>query len=136
MTRTWQPKVAASVMTLVAVAGHVAAAAPTGPWDCGLTLRRGQLSRSVTPEHYAISIEADADLSGFHGSAAIDIEVHQRTRQIVLNAADLVFGRVVLDGSGTPESGRTPTTVALDARHETATLSFPGLIAPGPHHLA
>jgi aminopeptidase N len=88
------------------------------------------LPRDVTPSHYDIAIVPNAQAETFTGSVKIDIEVHESTPTIVLNAADLAFQHVTLSGvQGEP-------AVSFDAAEETATLSFPAPIAPGHYLLA
>ena len=88
------------------------------------------LPKDVTPSHYDIAIVPDVQAATFTGSVKIDIEVHEATSTIVLNAADLAFQHVTLSGvQGEP-------AVSFDAAEETATLTFPAPIAPGHYLLA
>jgi aminopeptidase N len=88
------------------------------------------LPKDVTPSHYDIAIVPDAKAETFTGSAKIDIDVHEATSTIELNAADLDFQHVTLSGvQGEPK-------VTFDAAQETATLTFPAPIAPGHYVLA
>ena len=57
-----------------------------------------QLPRNVRPLHYSISAAPDAANLRFASSVAIDIEVIEATDTITLNAADLTFSSVTLDG--------------------------------------
>ena len=41
------------------------------------------------PEHYSLVFEPDFGRAGFDGEAAIDVQVHESTDEVVLNAADL-----------------------------------------------
>jgi len=86
-----------------------------------------QLPRNVRPLHYRIAAVPDAANLRFTATAAIDIEVLQPTREISLNAAELDFARVVMDG----EQAR----VSTNADAQTATFRFAERIAPGRHRL-
>jgi aminopeptidase N len=87
-----------------------------------------QLPRNVRPLHYTIAAVPDAANLRFAGTVAIEIEVLEPTETIVLNAADLDFAGVTLDGGAAAR-------VTTDAGAQTATLRFPGRIAPGRHRL-
>src|SRR4051794_22894063 len=88
-----------------------------------------QLPRNARPVHYSISIAPDAANLRFTGSTLIDIEVLEATDTITLNAADLDFASVTLDGGDRAR-------VTTDAEAQTATFHFNGPIAPGRHRLA
>jgi aminopeptidase N len=87
------------------------------------------LPANVTPSHYDIAIVPDAAHLTFTGSVKIDVDVARLANTIKLNAADLVFGKMSLDGAGAPK-------VAYDAKEETATLTFAKPVAAGHHVLA
>jgi len=87
------------------------------------------LPANVTPSHYDIAIVPDAAHLSFTGNVKIDVDVKAPANVIKLNAVDLVFGKVSLDGSGT-------SRIAYDAKDETATLTFAKPVAAGHHVLA
>ncbi|HVQ09579.1 MAG TPA: M1 family metallopeptidase [Allosphingosinicella sp.] len=87
-----------------------------------------QLPRNVRPRHYTIAAVPDAANLRFSGTVAIDIEVLEPTETITLNAADLDFAGVTLDGGAAAR-------VSTDADAQTATFRFPDRIAPGRHRL-
>ncbi len=87
-----------------------------------------QLPRNVRPLHYTIAAAPDAADLRFTGQARIDIEVLEATDAITLNAADLEFASVTLDGGGRAR-------VSTDADAQTATFRFGNEIAPGRHRL-
>lgn len=87
------------------------------------------LPDGVTPSHYDISVVPNAEALTFTGQAGIDIDVAKPVSDITLNAADLTFGAISLDG--TPV---TPT-VAYDAKQQRATLSFAQAVTAGKHRL-
>jgi len=87
-----------------------------------------QLPRNVRPLRYSISAAPDAANLRFSSSVAIDIEVLEATDTITLNAADLTFSSVNLDGD---RSAR----VSIDAAAQTASFRFDAPVAPGRHRL-
>jgi aminopeptidase N len=97
-----------------------AAAAPQVP---------SQLPRNVRPLHYTIAATPDAANLRFTGSVQIEVEVLQPTDTITLNAIDMTFPRVTLDGSATAQT-------VIDADAQTATFRFPAAIPAGRHRLS
>lgn len=55
-----------------------------------------QLPRTARPSHYAIEITPHAETMTFDGSVRIDVEVLAPTDAIVLQAAQLTFGKATL----------------------------------------
>jgi aminopeptidase N len=90
----------------------------------------GKLPKTVVPMHHAIELKPDLDKLAFAGAETIDINVSAPTERLVLNAVELAVTRAVIDDDG------QAAEVALDAREETATLTFARPIAPGWHHLS
>jgi aminopeptidase N len=88
-----------------------------------------QLPRNVRPLHYSISIAPDAPNLRFTGSTLIDVNVLEPTDTIVLNAVDLDFASVTVDGGARAR-------VSTDADAQTATFHFPAPLAAGRHRLA
>jgi aminopeptidase N len=88
------------------------------------------LPTNVTPLHYDITVKPDAAKLSFSGSVKIDIEIHDATNLIKLDAADLSFDKVqIVNGPGNPK-------IALDKQQQTASFSFAKEIAPGRYTLA
>jgi len=87
------------------------------------------LPDDVVPLHYNLSIIPDAPALTWQGKVVIAIAVRRPTIDVVLNAEDLAFDRVTLDGA------RNATTT-LDTGLGRATLHFAAPIAPGPHILS
>jgi aminopeptidase N len=87
-----------------------------------------QLPRTARPLHYTISATPDAANLRFTATVAIDIEVLEPTDSITVNAVDLIFSRVTLDGGG-------EARVSTDEGAQTATFRFGDRIAPGRHRL-
>ncbi|GGE81294.1 M1 family metallopeptidase [Sphingomonas prati] len=90
----------------------------------------GRLPPGVTPLHYEISVEPDAQKLNFTGSETVTIAVTRPTTRIVLNAAELAVGYAKLDDS------TTPSKLTLDAAAQTLTLDFAKPVAAGTHRLA
>jgi aminopeptidase N len=92
-----------------------------------------QLPRTAIPHHYAITVTPQASKLTFDGRVAIDLEVIEPTRQLVLNAADLKFATATLRPAqgGAELSGR----VIVDANAQTATIVFPRQVAAGSYRL-
>jgi aminopeptidase N len=90
-----------------------------------------QLPRTAIPHHYAISVTPHEDALTFDGTVAIDVEVTKPTTNLVLNAANLTFGKVTLSGRGAPLTA----TVSTDDKAQTATFEFGRTIAPGQYRL-
>ena len=87
------------------------------------------LPTTVTPERYDIDVTPDLQKLTFAGHVAIVVDVHQQTKTIELNAANLNFTRVGLSGrSETPK-------VSYDQTQETATIALDKLVAPGQYTL-
>jgi len=89
----------------------------------------GRLPAGVTPLAYDIMVDPDAAKLRFTGRETITIAVAAPTRTITLNAADLTFARVVLDG-------QTPAQVTTNATDQTATFTFATPVTAGQHRLA
>jgi aminopeptidase N len=112
-------------------------AAPTA--QAGPRAIPSQLTSSVRPLQYALSITPDAANLRFAGSALIDIEVKEPVREITLNAVDLKIARASLsdlkDGSGPPVA-MDSSDISLNEEQQTATFRFPSTIQPGRYRLA
>lgn len=88
----------------------------------------GRLPEGVAPTRYEITVTPDAQNLTLAGQVAIDIDVAQPTREIVLNALELTFDRVELDGNLRPQ-------VAFHEPTQTAHLTFARPVAAGAHRL-
>jgi aminopeptidase N len=105
--------------------GAVATDAQAAPGDGRIVL-----PEDVIPAHYDVEVTPDVAHLRFSGRARIDVDVRQQTRRIELNAADLTFERVRVEG-------RTDAPrVELDEQQQTATFIFDTPLAPGHHVLA
>src|SRR4051812_226885 len=76
-----------------------------------------QLPRNVRPLHYSISIAPDAANLRFTGSTLIDVEMLEATETVTVNALDLDFASVTIDGGASAR-------VSTDAEAQTATFRF------------
>src|SRR5262245_1176182 len=114
------PLLSASVFALAAAltlaTGAPSEAQPAAP--AAAPQIPSQLPRNVHPLHYTISATPDAANLRFTGSVQIEIAVTEATDTIVLNAVDMTFSRVTLDGN---VQGRA----TMDEAAQTATLHFP-----------
>lgn len=90
--------------------------------------RPGRLPAGVTPVHYEIRVEPDAQTLSFAGAATIDVEVARETREIALNALDLEIESANLDGRPVPR-------VVLDPVAQVVRLGFDTPVAEGRHRL-
>ena len=90
---------------------------------------RQVLPDTVTPSHYDLHLIPDADALAFRGEETVDVDVHAATTTLTLNAQDLSFDKVTLDG-------QAATAIALDKDLSRATFTFANAIAPGAHKLA
>lgn len=93
-----------------------------------------QLPRTAVPSHYSIRVVPDAAKLSFTSEATIDIAVTQATRALTLNAAELSFTSASIVGEGLkkPVAG----TVSIDAKAQTATVTFPQSLNPGKYRLS
>jgi aminopeptidase N len=90
---------------------------------------RHVLPEGVTPIHYDIDVVPNAQALSFTGRVGIDLDVTKATSAVTLNAADLSFQTVRLDGAAV-----TPK-VAFDDAAQRATLTFASPISAGKHRL-
>ncbi|MGN6516679.1 MAG: M1 family metallopeptidase [Rhizomicrobium sp.] len=93
------------------------------------TAGRIVLPTNVEPTRYDLSVAPDAAHMTFNGTVKIALDVKSATKSIELNAADLVFNSVTVDGKPAPKP-------SFDTTEETATFTFPAALKPGRHTLA
>lgn len=86
-----------------------------------------RLPATVTPIHYDIHVAPDLAAATFTGEETIRVRIGQRTRTIVLNAAEIVFKDVTVTAGGRTQKA----AVALDEKTEQATFSVPTAVAAG-----
>jgi aminopeptidase N len=125
------PLLSASVFALAAAltlaTGTASQAQPAAP--AAAPQIPTQLPTYAHPLHYTIAVTPDAANLRFTGRVQIEIAVTQPTDTIVLNAIDMNFSRVSLDGN---VEGRA----VMNAEAQTATLHFPAPLSVGNHRLS
>ena len=125
-----------TAIALVLAGNCVAASAPAvgdAPVASSATEVTTQLPRTARPSHYAIEVTPHADRMTFDGKVRIDIDVLAPTSTIVLQAANLTFGKSTLVASGgKPQDA----VVSVDAEQQTATFAFDKALAPGRYTLS
>jgi len=91
-----------------------------------------QLPRTAIPHHYAVTVTPHAQRLAFDGTVAIDLQIIEPTRQLVLNAADLQFASASLK----PQRGAVLRgTVTTDRKAQTAAIAFPRTLPTGAYRL-
>lgn len=88
-----------------------------------------RLPAGVTPIHYDLALVSDAAHLTFRGRVRIEIDVKTSTPDLVLNSDDLVIDKATLES-------KESAAVALSAKLQRATLTFPRAVAAGRHTLA
>jgi aminopeptidase N len=88
------------------------------------------LPTDVVPVHYDIAVRPDAAALTFTGSVTAEVQVVRATSAVTLNAADMTFGAVQLDGASVSPK------VTYDTPGQTATLTFAAPLEVGKHRLA
>ncbi len=87
-----------------------------------------RLPTSVVPSHYTLWFAPDFRTDTFAGTEIIDVTIRESTSTIVLHSAEIEFQEALVTQNGQA----VPARVALDASRETATLTMPTAVAPGP----
>jgi puromycin-sensitive aminopeptidase len=88
-----------------------------------------RLPRHVTPSHYDIRLELDLETFAFTGAVGVDLEVHEPTDELVLNAAEVDIKSVTLS------NGVSITDISYDEPTERATLALESALDPGKYRL-
>ncbi len=89
----------------------------------------GKLPKSVVPTHYAIELAPDLRALSIQGSETVDVDVREPVARIVLNAVNTDISEASID------DGAQRAEVSLDAKAETATLTFANALTTGAHKL-
>src|SRR5574341_2236503 len=87
-----------------------------------------RLPTTVIPERYQIRLTPDLVNWKFTGEVKIALQVHQRERRIILNAAELELHSVALKR---PDGAVLHGHGSLDGDSEQATLTFPDQLPEG-----
>ncbi|MGI8480556.1 MAG: M1 family metallopeptidase, partial [Chthoniobacterales bacterium] len=94
----------------------------------------GKLPKEVVPISYDIHLKPNIEKRAFTGSETVTLDVKKPAKTITLNANTIQIGAAKLVGSnGQVEQA---ATIALDAKEQIATLTFPKEIAPGAYQLS
>lgn len=120
---------AAVAAALIATATPALAATTTAPAGPAAT-DRVVLPTDVRPDRYAIRVTPDAEALTFTGHVDIDVTVVRPTNKIVLNAADLTFGKTTLSSVGAAPK------ITLDEEEQTAAFDFGKTLTPGTYRLS
>jgi puromycin-sensitive aminopeptidase len=88
-----------------------------------------RLAPSVVPSAYRIFITPDLDAASFAGRVEIDVDINESTKQLALNAIELVLGAATVTTAGT---GHRSVDLQLDEEFETATFLFDDALPSGP----
>jgi puromycin-sensitive aminopeptidase len=91
-------------------------------------LKDGRLPTSVVPERYDVTLVIEPDEGRFSGSVAIQLNVREALRSVILHALELE----ILDAAVEAGGARFPATVSTDAASETITLTLNREIPAGP----
>jgi puromycin-sensitive aminopeptidase len=86
-----------------------------------------KLPTYVTPINYQIKLLPDLKNFTFEGQESIDIEVHEATKQIVLNCIEIDVKSASITEEGSEFAGQ----VTLDDKNQRATILFPKQLPPG-----
>ena len=90
------------------------------------------LPATVRPAKYSITLQPDLHNFTFDGLEIIDLQIAEPTTQILLNADELAIQAATLIQDGHRQRA---AAITLDKEHETAALSFPEPVHPGPAQL-
>jgi aminopeptidase N len=90
-----------------------------------------RLPGNVVPEHYDLAFTPDLRAATFSGREVISVTLANPSATIVLNAAEIRFGRVTVAAAGRTQEAR----VSLAPAREHATLTVPQPIPAGPAEL-
>jgi aminopeptidase N len=123
MQMGWKPALAATIVLVLASAG----ASAESPFSFDAT--PGKLPKSVVPLHYAIELAPNLQALSIQGSEIVDVDVREPGSRIVLNAVNIEIGDASID------DGAQRAEISLDAKAETATLTFASAVSPGTHKL-
>ena len=115
---------AATIVIVLALSG-IAMAEPGYSFDT----TPGKLPKAVIPLHYAIELTPDLENLRLAGVEIVDVEVREPTARLVLDAVEMTFAAASIDDDV------QRADIALDAAAETATLTFPKVLAVGSHRL-
>jgi len=95
---------------------------------CGLLALAGvssaqRLSTNAKPEHYTLKLAPDLKTATFHGDETIDVTLAAPSNAITLNAIEIKFGTVTLNGQ--------TATVTSDEKSQQVTFTVPQMLPAG-----
>ena len=93
-----------------------------------LPVQAQRLPDNVVPVHYDLTVEPDLANATFAGREGIDVTLKAPSTSIVLNAAEITFGKVEVVAAGKTQAA----AVSLDAAKDQATFTVPVAIPAGP----
>jgi aminopeptidase N/puromycin-sensitive aminopeptidase len=82
-----------------------------------------RLPTDVKPEHYTLTLAPDLKAATFHGDETIDVMLTKPSSAITLNAIEIKFGKVTINGQA--------ATVSLNEKDQEATLTVPQQLPAG-----
>jgi puromycin-sensitive aminopeptidase len=86
-----------------------------------------RLPRTVLPRRYELDLTPDLPAAAFTGTVDIEVDVHEATTEVVLNAIELVVASAEVVQGGTDQAAR----VAYDEDAERITLTVAEALQPG-----
>ncbi|MEQ8840900.1 MAG: M1 family aminopeptidase [Acidimicrobiales bacterium] len=91
-----------------------------------------RLPSHVVPHRYELVLEPDIPTSTFRGAATIDVEILEKTDEIVCNAIELeIESALIIVGEGAAAIEHAPD-IRLDEASERLHLTLPADLSPGP----
>src|SRR6266566_1644670 len=94
----------------------------------------GKLPKDVVPKSYDIKLKPNIEKLTFTGSETVVLGVRKPVKTITLNANTMTIGSAkLLRADGDVEQG---ARVAIDAKEQTATLTFDNEIPSGQHQVS
>jgi aminopeptidase N len=98
----------------------------------GLVLHAQRLTQAVIPIHYDLRFSPDLLTLRFQGDERIEVRLEKPTASITLNSAQIQLVETTVTAGGSTQRA----TVTLDPNEDTATLTVPRPIPPGPATIA
>ncbi len=99
------------------------------PFDFAST--PGKLPKNVVPKEYEVRIVPNIGSRSFTGSESVKLDVRERVRQLVLNAAEVRVISAAVDGKQIAPAG-----IRADEKQETVTIALDVELPVGEHTLA
>jgi aminopeptidase N len=101
-------------------------------WAClAAPVLAQRLPTGVSPDHYDLIFTVDLAKARFSGKAGIDVRVSQTTKEMRLNALELVITSASITAGGRTQKAR----ISSNADAQTATLTVVQSVPPGAAHI-